>query len=132
MELRGATAVVTGASRGIGLAIAEALAAEGAKLVLNARAAEPLEAAAASLRSKGVAVETVLGDVGEESTASRVVDTAVARTGRLDLLVNNAGIGHHGPLEKMEPAAFFLGDHWRQPFGAAPYPPLTLESEGYG
>jgi len=106
MDLKSATAIVTGASRGIGRAIAEALAAEGARLVLNARSAGPLEAVAAALRAKGAVVETVAGDVGEESTAGRLVEAATARGGRLDVLVNNAGIGHHGPLEKMEPAEF--------------------------
>lgn len=106
MELKGATAVVTGASRGIGRAIAEALAGEGTSLVLNARATGPLEEAATALRRKGVRVETVAGDVGDEATAARLVETATSRTGRLDVVVNNAGIGHHGPLEAMDPADF--------------------------
>ncbi len=106
MHLKGRTAVVTGASRGIGLAIAEALAAEGVHLVLNARAAGPLEVAATAVRKAGVKVATVAGDAAEEETASRLVEAAEGLSGRLDVAVCNAGIGHRGPLESMAPAEF--------------------------
>ena len=103
MDLKGAAAVVTGASRGIGRAIADALAREGMRLVLGARTAGPLDEAA---RALGGEVETVVGDVGDEAVASRLVETATRRFGRLDVVVNNAGIGHHGRLEDMDPAEF--------------------------
>jgi 3-oxoacyl-[acyl-carrier protein] reductase len=106
MDLRNSTAVVTGASRGIGRAIAEALAAQGARLVLNSLTPSSLEAAAGALRARGTTLETVPGDVGDEAVAARTIETAISRFGRLDLLVNNAGIGHLGPLEKMEPVEF--------------------------
>ena len=103
MELKGGAAVVTGASRGIGRAVAEALAKEGMRLVIGGRDPGRLEEAA---RALGGDVETVAGDVGDEAVASRLVETAVARFGRLDVVVNNAGIGHHGRLEDMDPAEF--------------------------
>ena len=106
MNLNGKVAIVTGAARGIGKAIAEALAHEGASLVLNSRTAETLEELASTLLSRGVLVETVAGDVGDEAVASKIVDRAVGTFGRLDVLVNNAGIGHLGPLEKMPPTEF--------------------------
>jgi 3-oxoacyl-[acyl-carrier protein] reductase len=103
MDLKNGTAVVTGASKGIGRAIAAALAGEGMRLVIGARTPGPLEEAA---RGIGGEVETVAGDVGDEAVAARLVETAVRRFGRLDLVVNNAGIGHHGRLEDMDPAEF--------------------------
>ena len=106
MDLKNAVALVTGASRGIGKAIAEALAAAGARLVLSALTVKTLEATASALRAKGAEVVTVAGDVGEEADAAAMVAAAVERFGRLDLLVNNAGIGPKGPLEETDPATF--------------------------
>ena len=106
MKLRGKTALVTGASKGIGRAIAEAFAGEGARLLLNARGEEALRATAGELRGKGAEVETLAGDVGEEEVAGRLVKAAVDRWGRLDVLVNNAGVGHRGPFDEMDVATF--------------------------
>jgi 3-oxoacyl-[acyl-carrier protein] reductase len=106
MDLKNGVAVVTGASRGIGRAIAEALAGEGMRLVVGGRAPERLAEAAAALRSAGAEVEPVAGDVGDEAVAARLIEAASTRFGRVDVVVNNAGIGHHGRLEDMDPAEF--------------------------
>jgi 3-oxoacyl-[acyl-carrier protein] reductase len=103
MELKGAAGIVTGGSRGIGRAIAEALAKEGVRLVLGGRDAARLQEAA---RAIGGETDTVAGDVGDETIAARLVEAATRRFGRLDVVVNNAGIGHHGKLEDMDPAEF--------------------------
>ena len=83
------TALVTGSSRGIGLAIAQALHADGCRVVLNGRDAEGLAAAAADLPGS----VAVAGDVTRPTEAKRVVDDAVAALGRLDILVCNVGGG---------------------------------------
>jgi 3-oxoacyl-[acyl-carrier protein] reductase len=106
MDLRGGAAVITGAGRGIGRAIAEALGREGMRLVIGGRAPDRLEEAARSLRVAGAQVESVPGDVGDEAVAARLIETAAGRFGRVDVVVNNAGIGHHGRLEDMDPSEF--------------------------
>ncbi len=93
MELAGRVALVTGASRGIGRAIALELAAAGADVVINARGADALEAVAGEMRACGRQVEAAAADVAAEAGAKRVVERAVARFGRVDVLVNNAGKG---------------------------------------
>ncbi|MES2686079.1 MAG: SDR family oxidoreductase [Pseudomonadota bacterium] len=92
LELAGKTALVTGSSRGIGRAIAEALLAEGCRVVLNARGAGALNETAAALECAAVA-----GDVTSALEARRVVDEAVAQLGRLDILVCNVGSGRSVP-----------------------------------
>lgn len=87
MELRNSVALVTGASRGLGLEIARAYAARGARLVLAARGAEALERAAAELRGQ-TEVVALAADVSEE--AERLVAAGIERFGRIDVLVNNA------------------------------------------
>jgi len=93
MELAGQVALVTGASKGIGRAIALELARVGADLAINARGREALGAVAGEVRACGRQVETVAADVATEAGGQLVVERAVARFGRVDVLVNNAGRG---------------------------------------
>ncbi|HSD76645.1 MAG TPA: SDR family oxidoreductase [Solirubrobacteraceae bacterium] len=87
------TAIVTGASSGIGLAVAEVLGQEGFALTVAARRPEKLDAAADGLRAKGHEVEVVAGNLADEEVVRTVVARHRERFGRLDVLVNNAGVG---------------------------------------
>jgi len=86
-------AIVTGASRGIGLALAEALGEEGYGLTLSARKPDTLQATAERLRARGWEVEPVAANMNDEEAILRVVERHRERFGRLDVLVNNAGVG---------------------------------------
>jgi NAD(P)-dependent dehydrogenase (short-subunit alcohol dehydrogenase family) len=86
-------AIVTGASRGIGRAIAEALGEEGYDLTITARKPETIERAAEELRGRGYSVEYLAVNVGDEHGIKEVVGRHRERFGRLDVLVNNAGVG---------------------------------------
>ena len=86
-------AIVTGASSGIGLAIAHVLAQEGHVLTVAARRPEKLDAAAQALRDAGAEVNVVAGNLADEGVVEEVVRTHRERFGRLDVLINNAGVG---------------------------------------
>lgn len=92
LGLAGRVAIVTGATKGIGRQIAFDLAAEGCRVVLTARSAADLEAAAAELERRGAEALVVPGDLAEPPTAARVVEAARGRFGQVDVLVNNAGL----------------------------------------
>ncbi|MEO8851959.1 MAG: SDR family oxidoreductase [Allobranchiibius sp.] len=97
-RLSGRTAVVTGASRGIGLAIAQQIVDEGGRVVITARKQEALDQAAEQLGGSGVAL-AVAGRADDPEHQQATIDTAIERFGSLDLLVNNAGINpSYGPL----------------------------------
>ncbi len=95
---RGMNAILTGASRGLGVHIAEMLAAEGVNLVLAARSAEGLEATRAKVAATGVRVVTVPCDVTSRDDLQRLVDTAERELGAVDILINNAGLEATGLL----------------------------------
>src|SRR5258706_5455818 len=90
--------VVTGASRGLGLAMAGALAEAGAMVVLNSRHADTLEAAARKLRDRGLNIETAVFDVTEQAASRAALEAVIGQMGRLDILIANAGVTHRAAL----------------------------------
>jgi 3-oxoacyl-[acyl-carrier protein] reductase len=102
LGLAGRTALVTGASRGIGRGIAEALAREGARIVMAARSAERLEEAAAAIRAAtGTRVEAMPVDLADHATVDRLAERAQAEIGPIDILVNNSGGPPPGPISEV-------------------------------
>jgi len=109
MRLEGKTALVTGASRNIGRAVALAFAAEGADLVLNTRVnRDELEAVAAECRKTGVRVVTALADVADAAAVEAMVERGLAELGAIDVAVCNAAIRPHKPITETSI------DEWRR------------------
>jgi NADP-dependent 3-hydroxy acid dehydrogenase YdfG len=106
VALQGAVVAITGASAGIGRETALAFARAGARLALCARRMDVLERVAADVRALGGEVMTQAVDVADEAQVRAFVDATVARFGRLDVLVNNAGYGVRGRVEQTPAAAY--------------------------
>lgn len=114
--LRGRVAVVTGATRGIGRAVAERLAGAGALVCVTARDADEVRAAAEALGGVGIA-----GDIGDPEQPREVVELALRAFGRLDVVVNNAATNQpYGPLMDVDP------EEWRESFAVNVEAPLRL------
>jgi 3-oxoacyl-[acyl-carrier protein] reductase len=106
-KLEGKVAVVTGASKGIGAAIAKTLAAEGAALVANyASSKSGADAVVSAITGKGGMAIAVKGDVSKTAEAEAIVDAALKTYGRLDILVNNAGVYEAAPLDDISEQHF--------------------------
>jgi short-subunit dehydrogenase len=103
-ELRDARVIVTGASSGIGAALARKLAERGAKLVVTARREPQLQELVAEIQSRGGTAEYVAGDLTEEAVRRAVFERVQEKFGGLDILVNNAGVGAFGRFDEADPA----------------------------
>jgi NADP-dependent 3-hydroxy acid dehydrogenase YdfG len=106
MTLAGRVALVTGASSGIGAAAAEALAAAGATVALVARRAERLDALISQIKDGGGKAIALPGDITDEQVAQGVITETLRRFGRLDILVNSAGIIDSGGVENADTAQY--------------------------
>ncbi|MFE0582890.1 SDR family oxidoreductase [Streptomyces sp. NPDC058874] len=134
MDLQGKVAVVTGSGRGLGLAYAQALAAAGAAVVVNDIDRGTVDAAVASITSRGGRAAGVVAAVGDSEAAQRLVDTAVGEFGRLDILVANAGILRDRVLWKMTDEDFddVVRVHLRGTFTCARAAAVRMREQGTG
>ena len=119
--LRGKVVMITGASRGLGRALALTCAREGANLVINSRSEDRLGTVAGEAEEMGVEVLAILADVSVRSDVERLVDESVRHFGRVDVLVNNAGLlGSRVPIEE------YPEDEWRRVLDANLTAPFLL------
>ena len=109
-DLTGRIALVTGSSQGIGLAMAAGLARAGAHIVLNGRDRAKLAKAADALRAEGLTVSESAFDVTDSAAIESAIADIETTTGPIDILINNAGKQHRGPVETFE------DEHWRDLF----------------
>lgn len=119
MKLNGKSVVVTGASSGMGKAIVERFAKEGANIIAVARRKERLDELAASLQGAPGKVVPFVGDVSKEETMVSAIDFAVKEFGRLDVLINNAGI-----MDDMSPIGDVKNEKIDQVFAVNVYGPM--------
>jgi 3-oxoacyl-[acyl-carrier protein] reductase len=106
MEIQGASALVTGAGRGIGRAVALALGRAGARVTAVSRTLAELEAVVREIEAAGGRARAFAGDLCEPGTGGRAVQAAIDAHGGLQVLVNNAGVGAHGDLAEMTDEAW--------------------------
>ncbi|MBM9614147.1 SDR family oxidoreductase [Desulfobulbus rhabdoformis] len=100
--LLGKTAIVTGASYGIGYAVAHLFAEEGANVVLTARGQEKLDQAVQEIKDKGYQATGVVADIGSLDDCKKVFETTIKEFGDLDILINNAGLGEQYAIDETE------------------------------
>ena len=133
-RLDGKVVVVTGASKGIGRAIAFAFAAVGAKVVLAARTRETLEQVTAELRESGAEALAVPTDVTNVNAVKQLIQRTLDAYQRVDILINNAGIGHFGPVVDFDPDAWdaVLNSNLKAVYLCAKYALPSMLEQGNG
>ena len=105
-SLKGKTALITGSTRGIGFALARGLGQAGARVLINGRAADTVQAVVDELNSQSIAATALIADVTKQDDITAQVDDYEAITGPIDILVNNAGMQHRQPLEHFDAEIF--------------------------
>lgn len=106
-DLDGKVAIITGASKGIGEAMAHGMAEFGAKVIVSSRKQEAVDAVAENIKANGGEATGIACHVGDEEQRKALVDKAILTYGRVDILVNNAATNpYFGPVEKLDPAAY--------------------------
>src|SRR5208283_1523477 len=101
-NIKGKVVVITGASSGLGEATARLLSAEGASVVLGARRVDRIQSLANELNNKGGKALALATDVTDHDQVKKLVDSAMQKFGRIDVMINNAGIMPHSPLERLK------------------------------
>jgi NAD(P)-dependent dehydrogenase (short-subunit alcohol dehydrogenase family) len=133
-DLSGKIAVVTGAGRGLGKAIADVLAGRGAHVVLNDRTLEPAEVAAKSLRARGESASAIAFDVAEPSQVEDALQKIRGVHGRVDILINNAGIGDFVSFPEISPDKWdrMLNIHLKGSFNCCQAVLAGMKDQKYG
>ena len=106
-EFHGKWALVTGASAGIGVALARGLARRGAKLILTARRAERLKSLAAEFAAQGIETRIVVADLNDPAAPQQIYDATEGAGLTVDILINNAGLGQYGAFQSSDPEQEF-------------------------
>ena len=127
-------AIVTGGTRGIGAAVAKRLAREGFSTFVSGRTDESVRAALEAFSKEDLGIRGMAADARREEDQKRLVDFAAREGGRLDVLVNNAGIGHFAPVDRIEPEAFreVLETNLLGPFYAIRHAVPRMKTSGGG
>jgi 3-oxoacyl-[acyl-carrier protein] reductase len=127
-------ALVTGGTRGIGEAIVRRLAAEGFLVFLSGRTEDSVRAALARFAKEGLAIRGHAADARREEDQKRLVESVAREGGRLDVLVNNAGIGHFAPVDRLDPERFreVLETNLFGPFYAVHHAAPLMKKNGGG
>lgn len=124
--LAGEVALVTGASRGIGRAVALALAAQGASVALIARSPEPLEELARQIEAAGGRALALAADLADDASLTALIPRVTGYFGKLTVLINNAGLGIYGPLEQAS------AEEWDRVMRLNARAPFILSREAIG
>ncbi|MCA0173920.1 3-hydroxybutyrate dehydrogenase [Bacillus sp. RAR_GA_16] len=132
--LEGKCALITGSGQGIGLEIATEFAKAGAKVMLNDINEDTLKESVESLTSQGYTVEGVVANVAKEEDVKNAIEETVRKFGRIDILINNAGIQHVAPIEEFpsEKYGLILDIMLKGPFYGIKYAFPIMKEQGYG
>jgi 3-oxoacyl-[acyl-carrier protein] reductase len=127
-------ALVTGGTRGIGAAVARRLATEGFVVFVSGRTVESARSASERFAAEGLSIRGIAADARREDDQKRLVESVAREAGRLDVLVNNAGIGHFGPVDEISPERFreVVETNLFGPFYAIRYAAPFLKKSGAG